>query len=204
MWKDSEVEDLLFKWEDEDTEDTQHRGSSFFLVIRQHINKKLEEEARVAPVIQGWRTPGRVILFSCLQLFQDNPIGDWDGVFDGKLLCNFASLEHTRLVPICDVMPGESPSYLCFFCKKKKKKYPAVPVLDQFWAPYERSWFVFCLQREQRAFCVHGSLVFESQVRYSGSLFSTLAYWFVYVCLLLLHWLFSLASRESWRLRSLM
>ncbi|XP_068174503.1 ubiquitin carboxyl-terminal hydrolase CYLD isoform X2 [Antennarius striatus] len=38
----------------------------------------------------------------------DNPIGDWDGVFDGKLLCNFASLEHTRLVPICDVMPEYS------------------------------------------------------------------------------------------------
>jgi hypothetical protein len=43
-------------------------------------------------------------------LFQDNPIGDWDGVFKGKLLCNFASLEHTLLVPICDVMPGEPTS----------------------------------------------------------------------------------------------
>ena len=42
--------------------------------------------------------------------FQDNPIGDWDGVFKGKLLCNFASLEHTLLVPICDVMPGEPTS----------------------------------------------------------------------------------------------
>ncbi|KTF85762.1 hypothetical protein cypCar_00042348 [Cyprinus carpio] len=38
----------------------------------------------------------------------DNPIGDWDGIFDGKQLCNFASLEHTRLVPICDVMPEYS------------------------------------------------------------------------------------------------
>ncbi|KAJ3594206.1 hypothetical protein NHX12_006537 [Muraenolepis orangiensis] len=38
----------------------------------------------------------------------DNPIGDWDGIFKGKLLCNFASLEHTRLVPICDVMPEYS------------------------------------------------------------------------------------------------
>uniref|UniRef100_H3CD32 CAP-Gly domain-containing protein n=1 Tax=Tetraodon nigroviridis TaxID=99883 RepID=H3CD32_TETNG len=38
----------------------------------------------------------------------DNPIGDWNGVFDGKLLCNFASLEHTRLVPVCDVMPEYS------------------------------------------------------------------------------------------------
>ncbi|XP_041826863.1 ubiquitin carboxyl-terminal hydrolase CYLD isoform X3 [Melanotaenia boesemani] len=39
---------------------------------------------------------------------KDNPIGDWDGVIDGNLLCNFASLEHTRLVPICDVMPEYS------------------------------------------------------------------------------------------------
>ena len=151
------MEDLLFKWEDEDTEDTQHRGSSlsiifFFLAIRQHTSvitkKKLEEEARVAPV-QGWRTPGRVIWFSCLQLFQDNPIGDWDGVFDGKLLCNFASLEHTRLVPICDVMPGESPSYLCF---SRKKKYPAVPVLDQFWAPYEGSCLCFACSGNREPF----------------------------------------------------
>uniref|UniRef100_A0AAY4EYC8 Ubiquitin carboxyl-terminal hydrolase CYLD n=1 Tax=Denticeps clupeoides TaxID=299321 RepID=A0AAY4EYC8_9TELE len=35
----------------------------------------------------------------------DNPIGDWDGLLDGKLLCSFASLEHTRLVPVCDVIP---------------------------------------------------------------------------------------------------
>lgn len=61
-------------------------------------------------VLQRQRASERFVRFSCLQLFQDNPIGDWDGVIDGKLLCNFASLEHTRLVPICDVMPGESPS----------------------------------------------------------------------------------------------
>lgn len=70
-------------------------------------------------MFQCWGASKRVTRLSCLQLFQDNPIGDWDGVFDGKLLCNFASLEHTRLVPICDVMPGE----LCSIC----------------------SWFLLCL-----------------------------------------------------------
>lgn len=83
-------------------------------------------------VLQRWRLPGRVIWFSCLQLFQDNPIGDWDGVFDGKLLCNFASLEHTRLVPICDVMPGESRSYLCFL--KTFSCSSLGPVPNSFWA----------------------------------------------------------------------
>lgn len=61
-------------------------------------------------------TLGKSVIFVILSpLFQDNPIGDWDGVFDGKLLCNFASLEHTRLVPICDVMPGESTSLCSWF-----------------------------------------------------------------------------------------
>ncbi|XP_072321855.1 ubiquitin carboxyl-terminal hydrolase CYLD isoform X2 [Eucyclogobius newberryi] len=49
--------------------------------------------------------PGNESLGYYVGVDMDNPIGDWDGVFDGKLLCNFASLEHTKLVPICDVMP---------------------------------------------------------------------------------------------------
>ncbi|XP_010899098.1 ubiquitin carboxyl-terminal hydrolase CYLD isoform X3 [Esox lucius] len=55
--------------------------------------------------------PGNESLGYYVGVDMDNPIGDWDGVIDGKLLCNFASLEHTRLVPICDVMPvGEDPA----------------------------------------------------------------------------------------------
>ncbi|CAL9702037.1 unnamed protein product [Knipowitschia caucasica] len=55
--------------------------------------------------------PGNESLGYYVGVDMDNPIGDWDGVFDGKLLCNFASLEHTKLVPICDVMPvGEDPA----------------------------------------------------------------------------------------------
>uniref|UniRef100_A0AAV2LU77 Ubiquitin carboxyl-terminal hydrolase CYLD n=1 Tax=Knipowitschia caucasica TaxID=637954 RepID=A0AAV2LU77_KNICA len=52
--------------------------------------------------------PGNESLGYYVGVDMDNPIGDWDGVFDGKLLCNFASLEHTKLVPICDVMPEYS------------------------------------------------------------------------------------------------
>lgn len=106
-------------------------------------------------------------------------------MFDGKLLCNFASLEHTRLVPICDVMPGEPPTvvsvpvFILCVCHQTiafYQKHSAFLPVEQLRAPSEQSEFVFCLQREQRAFCVDVSLVFESQVRYSGSLFSTLAY----------------------------
>ncbi|XP_060767984.1 ubiquitin carboxyl-terminal hydrolase CYLD isoform X2 [Neoarius graeffei] len=52
--------------------------------------------------------PGNETLGYYVGVDMDNPIGDWDGVIDGKLLCNFASLEHTRLVPIGDVMPEYS------------------------------------------------------------------------------------------------
>ncbi|KAK7913496.1 hypothetical protein WMY93_013707 [Mugilogobius chulae] len=49
--------------------------------------------------------PGNESLGYYVGVDMDNPIGDWNGVIEGKLLCNFASLEHTKLVPICDVMP---------------------------------------------------------------------------------------------------
>ncbi|XP_020797098.1 ubiquitin carboxyl-terminal hydrolase CYLD isoform X2 [Boleophthalmus pectinirostris] len=52
--------------------------------------------------------PGNESLGYYVGVDMDNPIGDWNGVMDGKLLCNFASLEHTKLVPICDVMPEYS------------------------------------------------------------------------------------------------
>uniref|UniRef100_A0A665VEH9 Ubiquitin carboxyl-terminal hydrolase CYLD n=1 Tax=Echeneis naucrates TaxID=173247 RepID=A0A665VEH9_ECHNA len=60
--------------------------------------------------------PGNESLGYYVGVDMDKPIGDWDGLIDGKLLCSFASLEHTRLVPICDVMPGESPTICpCFW-----------------------------------------------------------------------------------------
>lgn len=47
--------------------------------------------------------------------FQDNPIGNWDGRFDGVPLCSFASVESTLLLHINDILPGACPS--CFVCE---------------------------------------------------------------------------------------
>lgn len=113
-------------------------------------------------------------------------------MIEGKLVCDFASLEHTRLVPIGDVMPGESP-HLCrrFYSTSALLELLVsgnVPPSDEHCAPSEQSEFVFGLQREQRAFCSDGCLAFESHARYSGSLFSTVAYWFAYACFCHLSW----------------
>ncbi|XP_047436402.1 ubiquitin carboxyl-terminal hydrolase CYLD isoform X3 [Mugil cephalus] len=79
------------------------------------INSRVLVQTREGPergtIIFCDLLPGNESLGYYVGVDMDNPIGDWDGVFDGKLLCNFASLEHTRLVPICDVMPvGEDPA----------------------------------------------------------------------------------------------
>lgn len=109
-------------------------------------------------------------------------------MIEGKLVCNFASLEHTRLVHISDVMPGKSPHlYQCVYSVsavlellvsgKVELSLPRTSTELPLSSQSLCSAFVF--QREQRAFCGDGSLVFESPVRYSGSLFSTMACWFV-------------------------
>ena len=41
--------------------------------------------------------------------FKDNPIGNWDGRFDGVQLCSFANVETTILLHINDIIPGMSP-----------------------------------------------------------------------------------------------
>ncbi|XP_040888794.1 ubiquitin carboxyl-terminal hydrolase CYLD isoform X2 [Toxotes jaculatrix] len=76
------------------------------------INSRVLVQTRDGPergtIIFCGLLPGNESLGYYVGVDMDNPIGDWDGVIDGKLLCNFASLEHTRLVPICDVMPEYS------------------------------------------------------------------------------------------------
>lgn len=54
----------------------------------------------------------RVLKFILLFNFQDNPIGNWDGRFDGVQLCSFASVESTILLHINDIIPGMFS--LCF------------------------------------------------------------------------------------------
>ncbi|KAM6942773.1 ubiquitin carboxyl-terminal hydrolase CYLD isoform 2-T2 [Xenentodon cancila] len=111
--------DRLELWEDDEDE---HLGElevdHVRLVEDDQDGPPLEINSRV--VVQTREGPERGTIIFCdllpgneslgyyVGVDMDNPIGDWDGVLDGKLLCNFASLEHTRLVPICDVMPEYS------------------------------------------------------------------------------------------------
>uniref|UniRef100_A0A8C5DYP3 Ubiquitin carboxyl-terminal hydrolase CYLD n=1 Tax=Gouania willdenowi TaxID=441366 RepID=A0A8C5DYP3_GOUWI len=122
--------DKLELWEDDDDDDglSELEVDSVNLLEEDQDFPPLEINSRV--LVQTREGPERGTIIFCdllpgneslgyyVGVDMDNPIGDWDGVIDGKLLCNFASLEHTRLVPICDVMPGESSVLIChnFYC----------------------------------------------------------------------------------------
>ncbi|XP_026234791.1 ubiquitin carboxyl-terminal hydrolase CYLD isoform X5 [Anabas testudineus] len=108
--------DKLELWEDDDDEtldelevDHINPGEEDQDLPPLEINSRVLVQTRDGPergtIIFCDLLPGNESLGYYVGVDMDNPIGDWDGVIDGKLLCNFASLEHTRLVPICDVMP---------------------------------------------------------------------------------------------------
>ncbi|XP_077375833.1 ubiquitin carboxyl-terminal hydrolase CYLD isoform X2 [Festucalex cinctus] len=112
--------DKLELWEDDDDADDmgELEADHVNLVEEDQDYPPLEINSRV--LVQTREGPERGTIIFCdllpgneslgyyVGVDMDNPIGEWDGMFDGKLLCNFASLEHTRLVPICDVMPEYS------------------------------------------------------------------------------------------------
>ncbi|XP_059206523.1 ubiquitin carboxyl-terminal hydrolase CYLD isoform X9 [Centropristis striata] len=111
--------DKLELWEDDDDEALGELEVDHVNLVEEdqdfpplEINSRVLVQTRDGPergtIIFCDLLPGNESLGYYVGVDMDNPIGDWDGVFDGKLLCNFASLEHTRLVPICDVMPGSS------------------------------------------------------------------------------------------------
>uniref|UniRef100_A0A3P8VX44 Ubiquitin carboxyl-terminal hydrolase CYLD n=2 Tax=Cynoglossus semilaevis TaxID=244447 RepID=A0A3P8VX44_CYNSE len=110
--------DKLELWEDDDDVTGELEVDHVNLVEDDHDFPRLEINSRVLVQTRDGPERGTIIFCDLLPgneslgyyvgVDMDNPIGDWDGVFDGKLLCNFASLEHTRLVPICDVMPEYS------------------------------------------------------------------------------------------------
>ncbi|KAM8761660.1 ubiquitin carboxyl-terminal hydrolase CYLD isoform 3-T3 [Acanthopagrus schlegelii] len=114
--------DKLELWEDDDDEALGELEVDHVSLVDEdqdfpplEINSRVLVQTRDGPergtIIFCDLLPGNESLGYYVGVDMDNPIGDWDGVFDGKLLCNFASLEHTRLVPICDVMPvGEDPA----------------------------------------------------------------------------------------------
>ncbi|TRY69865.1 hypothetical protein DNTS_015327 [Danionella cerebrum] len=107
--------DKLELWEDEDLKvdrvtlednDPEAEGDGPPLEINARVLVQTREGPERGTVIFCDLLPGNESLGFYVGVDMDNPIGDWDGIVDGKQLCNFASLEHTRLVPICDVMPG--------------------------------------------------------------------------------------------------
>uniref|UniRef100_A0A8C5BZ75 Ubiquitin carboxyl-terminal hydrolase CYLD n=1 Tax=Gadus morhua TaxID=8049 RepID=A0A8C5BZ75_GADMO len=110
--------DKLELWEDEEEEHGELEVDHVALVEEEQDYPPLDINSRV--LVQTREGPERGTIIFCdllpdneslgyyVGVDMDNPIGDWDGVFKGKLLCNFASLEHTLLVPICDVMPEYS------------------------------------------------------------------------------------------------
>ncbi|KAM4602507.1 ubiquitin carboxyl-terminal hydrolase CYLD isoform 2-T3 [Polymixia lowei] len=111
--------DKLELWEDEEEEELGELEVDHGTLVEEEqdfppleINSRVLVQTREGPergtIIFCDLLPGNESLGYYVGVDMDNPIGDWDGVFDGKLLCNFASLEHTRLVPICDVMPEYS------------------------------------------------------------------------------------------------
>ncbi|XP_013863413.1 ubiquitin carboxyl-terminal hydrolase CYLD isoform X3 [Austrofundulus limnaeus] len=114
--------DKLELWEDDDDESLSQLEVDHVRLVEDdqdypplEINSRVVVQTREGPergtIIFCDLLPGNESLGYYVGVDMDNPIGDWDGVFEGKLLCNFASLEHTRLVPICDVMPvGEDPA----------------------------------------------------------------------------------------------
>ncbi|XP_055777510.1 ubiquitin carboxyl-terminal hydrolase CYLD-like isoform X2 [Salvelinus fontinalis] len=110
--------DKLELWDDEEEELGELEVDHVILVEEEmdfhplEINSRVLVQTREGPergtIIFCDLLPGNESLGYYVGVDMDNPIGDWDGVIDGKVLCNFASLEHTRLVPICDVMPEYS------------------------------------------------------------------------------------------------
>uniref|UniRef100_A0A673KIE4 Ubiquitin carboxyl-terminal hydrolase CYLD n=1 Tax=Sinocyclocheilus rhinocerous TaxID=307959 RepID=A0A673KIE4_9TELE len=105
LWEDDELEVDRVTLEDNDPE---VEGEGPPLEINSRVLVQTREGPERGTVIFCDLLPGNESLGYYVGVDMDNPIGDWDGIFDGKQLCNFASLEHTRLVPICDVMPEYS------------------------------------------------------------------------------------------------
>ncbi|KAI1904275.1 hypothetical protein AGOR_G00004000 [Albula goreensis] len=108
--------DKLELWEDEEEDLGELEVDHVTLVGPEfsqiEINSRVLVQTREGPergtIIFYGLLPGNESLGYYVGVDMDNPIGDWDGTIDGKLLCDFASVEHTRLVPICDVMPEYS------------------------------------------------------------------------------------------------
>ncbi|XP_059732823.1 ubiquitin carboxyl-terminal hydrolase CYLD isoform X3 [Bos taurus] len=75
------------------------------LEINSRVSLKLGETIESGTVIFCDVLPGKESLGYFVGVDMDNPIGNWDGRFDGVQLCSFASVESTILLHINDIIP---------------------------------------------------------------------------------------------------
>ncbi|XP_012588651.1 PREDICTED: ubiquitin carboxyl-terminal hydrolase CYLD isoform X4 [Condylura cristata] len=81
------------------------------LEINSRVSLKLGETIESGTVIFCDVLPGKESLGYFVGVDMDNPIGNWDGRFDGVQLCSFASVESTVLLHINDIIPvAEDPA----------------------------------------------------------------------------------------------
>ncbi|KAF6077222.1 CYLD lysine 63 deubiquitinase [Phyllostomus discolor] len=75
------------------------------LEINSRVSLKVGETVESGTVIFCDVLPGKESLGYFVGVDMDNPIGNWDGRFDGVQLCSFASVESTILLHINDIIP---------------------------------------------------------------------------------------------------
>ncbi|XP_063134166.1 ubiquitin carboxyl-terminal hydrolase CYLD isoform X3 [Rattus norvegicus] len=78
------------------------------LEINSRVSLKVGESTESGTVIFCDVLPGKESLGYFVGVDMDNPIGNWDGRFDGVQLCSFASVESTVLLHINDIIPGST------------------------------------------------------------------------------------------------
>ncbi|NWQ70968.1 CYLD hydrolase, partial [Neopipo cinnamomea] len=75
------------------------------LEINSRVSLKIGESIEYGTVIFCDVLPGNESLGYVVGVDMDNPIGNWDGRYNGIQLCSFASVESTLLLHINDVIP---------------------------------------------------------------------------------------------------
>lgn len=80
------------------------------LEINSRVSLKIGEGLESGTVIFCGTLPGKENLGYFVGVDMDNPIGNWDGKFDGVPLCSFASVESTLLLHINDIIPDSVTS----------------------------------------------------------------------------------------------
>ncbi|KAH0619633.1 hypothetical protein JD844_000435 [Phrynosoma platyrhinos] len=76
------------------------------LELNSRVSVKIGKNIEYGTVIFCDVLPGNESLGYVVGVDMDNPIGNWDGRYNGQQLCSFASVESTLLLHINDIIPG--------------------------------------------------------------------------------------------------